>query len=164
MRPLALLALAALPLLPGCLIVIPVPAGIPAAASRAETPDPAPMALDAAGQALNDLRTARGLSPLRPDSRLTAAARSHAAFLATGAALTHRGADGSRPATRAAAAGCRTSYIGENIASGQHSLQQVLAGWMASPGHRANILNPRFGRYGLGQNGTSWVLLLADAC
>jgi uncharacterized protein YkwD len=166
MRPLAILALAALPLLPACLVVVPVAVGTPATAqtARAATPDPAPMALDALGRALNEARAAQGLGPLRPDSRLAAAAQSHAAWLASGRALSHNGANGSRPASRAAAAGCRTPYVGENIAKGQRSAQEAFAGWMASPGHRANILNRGFGAYGLGQSGDAWVLVLADAC
>lgn len=37
----------------------------------------------------------------------------------------------------------------ENVASGQHS-ERVVAAWMASPGHRANILNPRYSEMGVG--------------
>jgi uncharacterized protein YkwD len=157
---------AALPLLSACVMVVPIPLPGPApgGVARAATPDPAPMALDDFGRALNAARTAGGLAPLRPDSRLAAAAAGQAAFLASGAALSHRGAGGSGPASRAQAAGCGTPYVGENIARGQRSAAEAFQGWMASPGHRANILRPGFGAYGLGRSGDAWVLLLADAC
>jgi len=39
---------------------------------------------------------------------------------------------------------------GENLAAGQMSAAEVVRGWMDSPGHRRNILNPDFGRLGIG--------------
>ena len=53
--------------------------------------------------------------------------------------------------------------IGENIAAGQETPESVMAGWMTSPGHRANILNPAFKEIGVGftrsngQFGIYWV-------
>ena len=40
--------------------------------------------------------------------------------------------------------------IGENIAAGQNSPQSVVEAWMNSKGHRENILNPEFGKLGVG--------------
>ena len=40
--------------------------------------------------------------------------------------------------------------IGENIAEGQNSPQSVVEAWMNSKGHRENILNPEFGKLGVG--------------
>jgi len=48
----------------------------------------------------------------------------------------------------AAYAGYRWQQIGENIAAGQGSAEQVVAGWLASPGHCANIMNPGFTEMG----------------
>jgi uncharacterized protein YkwD len=45
-------------------------------------------------------------------------------------------------------AGYRWSGIGENIASGQESVDQVMAGWLASPGHCANIMDRWFTEMG----------------
>jgi len=38
--------------------------------------------------------------------------------------------------------------VGENIAAGQGSALQVVAGWLACPGHCANILSPDFREMG----------------
>ena len=51
-------------------------------------------------------------------------------------------------AERARQLGYRWRAIGENIAAGQGSAQQVVAGWLASPGHCANILSPDFAEMG----------------
>ena len=44
----------------------------------------------------------------------------------------------------------RWSSIGENLAAGYPTPEAVVAGWMASPGHRANILSPNFSEIGIG--------------
>jgi uncharacterized protein YkwD len=53
------------------------------------------------------------------------------------------------------------TYVGENIAAGYVSPEEVVAGWMASPGHRANILSPSYTEIGIGlssggQYGVYW--------
>jgi len=45
---------------------------------------------------------------------------------------------------------CRARQAGENIAYGGRTPEQVIAMWMASPGHRANILRPSFTHIGVG--------------
>lgn len=45
----------------------------------------------------------------------------------------------------------RYSSCGENIAKGYRSAEDVMAGWMNSPGHRKNILNPKFKYIGVGE-------------
>jgi uncharacterized protein YkwD len=55
---------------------------------------------------------------------------------------------GAGVAERARQHGYRWRAIGENIAAGQGSPQQVVAGWLASPGHCANILSPDFTEMG----------------
>jgi uncharacterized protein YkwD len=47
-------------------------------------------------------------------------------------------------------------YLGENLAKGFTTPQGVLDGWMASPGHKANILNKNFSEVGFGISGTYW--------
>ena len=63
--------------------------------------------------------------------------------------LSHAGADGSTPGERALQAGYRWRVIGENIAAGPDSAQQVVAGWLASPEHCANIMDIRFTEMGV---------------
>lgn len=55
--------------------------------------------------------------------------------------FSHKGKDGHRVAERALQAGYRWRRIGENIAAGQDTPEEVVAGWLSSPGHRANIMN-----------------------
>ena len=70
-----------------------------------------------------------------------------------GGFLGHESPDGSAPADRVRAAGIDFRLVGENVA---HSLRPlgavhaVVDEWMASPGHRANILTPDFRRTGVG--------------
>ena len=45
--------------------------------------------------------------------------------------------------------GYRPRLTGENIAFGPESVEEVVAGWLASPGHCANIMDPRFREMGV---------------
>jgi hypothetical protein len=56
--------------------------------------------------------------------------------------------DGSVAADRASRAGYRWKLIGENIASGQRTPEEAVASWLDSPGHCANLMNPRFSEMG----------------
>lgn len=116
------------------------------------------------GDALNAVRTQAGLGSLRADRSLTAAAQAYAEQMARSGHVQHTGADGSTQITRAQRAGCQTRFVGENIAWGQRSAQATFEGWLASPGHRANMLGPNYGIYGLGQSGGMWVIMFADRC
>jgi uncharacterized protein YkwD len=61
----------------------------------------------------------------------------------------HTGSDSSSAGQRAGDAGYLWSRWGENIAAGQNSVQDVVAAWMSSPGHCANIMNAGFRDIGL---------------
>lgn len=80
--------------------------------------------------------------PVASDSRLARAAGAHAAEMARRTELTHAGADGSAPWDRAARAGFRGRRVGENVGWGQRTAEEIVAGWLASPGHCANLMNP----------------------
>jgi len=54
------------------------------------------------------------------------------------------------PSDRLAAAQYVWEAYGENVAMGQRSAAEVVSAWMKSPGHRANILNPRYTELGIG--------------
>jgi uncharacterized protein YkwD len=45
---------------------------------------------------------------------------------------------------------CRATRVAENIARGALSADRMVAAWMASPGHRANILDGRLQKVGVG--------------
>ncbi|MGI5245786.1 CAP domain-containing protein [Dactylosporangium sp. CA-139066] len=89
----------------------------------------------------NNFRQANGCGALRIDSRLVAAARAHSTDMVTKNYFDHTGSDGSSFVQREAAAGYTTGASAENIAWGYRSAQDVVTGWINSPGHRANMLN-----------------------
>jgi uncharacterized protein YkwD len=63
----------------------------------------------------------------------------------------HTSPDGETPSERLLGAGLTPLRMGENIAAGYSTATAVVAGWMDSTGHRANILNSDFGQMGLGR-------------
>ncbi len=65
--------------------------------------------------------------------------------------MSHVGSDGSTLGVRAKAAGYTYQGVGENVAWGQRSVQEVMTAWMNSPGHRANIMNGSYKHVGVGQ-------------
>ena len=75
---------------------------------------------------------------------LQRAALVQASDMAARSALSHIGGDGSTPAERATRAGYRWRFIGENIASGQATPEQVVTEWLDSPHHCANLMSTDF--------------------
>lgn len=77
----------------------------------------------------------------------------------------HTRPNGERPYTTISDA-FKRNYAAENIACGQRNAAQVVTEWMNSPGHRANILQTKFGYMGVGainSNPPYWVQLFADS-
>lgn len=107
-------------------------------------------------QLTNYYRQQQGLHPLQFNSSLNSAAQAHSNDMAHGGFLDHRGSDGSRSSDRARRYGYRSGYVGENIAQGYRSADDVVAGWMNSSGHRRNILNPNYRDMGIGFNNYYW--------
>jgi uncharacterized protein YkwD len=99
-------------------------------------------------EALNRERAAQGLSALQWDAALFKAARLHALRMANLNMLEHQLPSESNLETRLAEAGARFSVIAENIAVGS-TPAIIHAGWMDSPGHRKNILDPRLTSVGI---------------
>lgn len=73
------------------------------------------------------------------DSRLIAAAQKYAVVMANNGQFSHTGPDGRSPFDRMKAEGYYYRTAGENIAFGHRNVPEVMAGWIASPGHEANI-------------------------
>jgi uncharacterized protein YkwD len=88
--------------------------------------------------------------PLSISRQLDDAAAAHARDMARKKFFDHRGADGSQPKDRVIRAGYQSRLTGENIAFGPESAEEVVAGWLASPGHCANIMDSRFRHIGVG--------------
>jgi uncharacterized protein YkwD len=80
---------------------------------------------------------------------LTKAARRHSADMATKNYFSHVSKDGRAFNVRAARAGYSAASA-ENIAWGYPGGTEVVKGWLASPGHRANLLNCKYKAVGVG--------------
>jgi uncharacterized protein YkwD len=83
-------------------------------------------------------------TPLKFSPLLQQAALAHARDMSLHSYFEHRGRDGSTPAQRIAVTGYVYRMVGENIAAGPTSADEVARGWLASPEHCANIMDPRF--------------------
>jgi uncharacterized protein YkwD len=106
---------------------------------------------------LNEQRAAAGLPSLAPDPALESAAAAYSRRMVAESFFAHVAPNGDDLVHRLTAAGYMASHpdwiVGENIAWGTGSLSSpanVAAAWMASPGHRANILSASFAEVGVG--------------
>ena len=90
-------------------------------------------------------RSKVGLPPLTFNSKLAAAAQKHSQSMAMQDFFDHR-----QMVERVKAEGYQYSRVGENIIAGNPTPEAAMQGWMKSPGHRANILNPEFRELGVG--------------
>ena len=93
-------------------------------------------------------RSFKAAPALSWNAKLGDAALAHSRDMAAQNYFSHRAPDGSQVSDRASRAGYSWQRIGENIAAGQGSEEQVMAGWLASPGHCSNIMNPDFTEMG----------------
>ena len=82
------------------------------------------------------------------NTNLFNAAGAHSTDMAANNYFSHTSLDGRNAGQRITGAGYAWSAYGENIAAGQTSAQSVVDGWLASPGHCANIMNPGYADIG----------------
>ena len=160
---------------PPALPAPPAPRALPSAAPR---PPAGTVLASEALQLVNDVRS-RGTRcgehtfapapPLTLSGSLGNVALGHAADMAEHDYFEHRDLNGASPADRVRAIGYRERLVGENIAYGPKSLQEVVQGWLDSPGHCENIMDPRFAEMGIayatgrsGRHGLYWVQLFAQ--
>lgn len=167
----------------------PAPAPVPRTSGIAPTPaSPAPVSpapvratpamASRALELVNEVR-ARGAQcgpqsfgpapPLSLSGTLASVALGHATDMAVHDYFEHQDLSGQSPADRVRAAGYQEKLVGENIAYGPQSVEEVVKGWLASPGHCQNIMDPRFAQMGIGlapgrvsRRGLFWVQLLAE--
>ena len=106
---------------------------------------------------VNQERTARGLRPLKANRLLAKAARGHAADMVHKNYFSHDSLNGGSFVDRIKKAGYVKGHflptLGEDLAWGSGDLgtpREIVQGWMNSPGHRANILDPKFHEAGMG--------------
>jgi uncharacterized protein YkwD len=143
------------------------------APSRAEAPLLSARILDL----VNEVR-ARGtrcgerpfgpVPPVKLSATLAGVALGHASDMAEHDYFDHQDLGGHTPAERVRAVGYREKLVGENIAYGPQSADEVVRGWLDSPGHCENIMDPRFAEMGVAfaagqasKRGLYWVQLLA---
>lgn len=100
-------------------------------------------------QLINRERQKHGLKPLLADTEMLQVARAHSQDMFAKGYFAHDDLEGNDPFDRMRAANIRFSAAGENLALAQ-TVEIAHANLMNSPGHRANILNPTFGRVGIG--------------
>jgi uncharacterized protein YkwD len=117
-------------------------------------------------QLVNAERRQLALKPLQADSKMREVAVLHAADMFVRGYFSHNSPEGADPFMRLKQSGINYRTAGENLA---HATSLALAhkGLMNSPGHRKNILSPRFGRVGIaildaGQKGLMFVQEFRD--
>jgi len=98
---------------------------------------------------VNEERRAAGLKPVAADPELTGVGRAHSADMFARGYFAHVSPDGLDPFERMRRAGVTYRTAGENLALAP-TLKIAHTGLMNSPRHRDNILNPDFGRLGIG--------------
>ena len=124
-------------------------------------------ALDIGGaqREINDIRNQLSLPNMRINSTLTKAAKKQATYLAAKGLLSHSAGGTLRSRIRASGF---NGDAGENLGRGQSSMSKVIIGWMNSPSHRANMLDPDFNCFGLGsapdKNGKPYWVLFLGSC
>jgi hypothetical protein len=99
---------------------------------------------------VNIERSANDLPPLIYNEELANAARQHSQDMGENNYFSHTSQDGTAFNQRIVNAGYDYNNCGENIAAGYPTPQDVVNGWMNSPGHRANLLSPDYCDIGVG--------------
>jgi uncharacterized protein YkwD len=98
---------------------------------------------------MNRVRAAHGVPALRVDTRLERAARAQCRDMLRRGHFVH-----GEFARRLSGFGARGTAVGENLGWGvgaRGSARAIVAAWLTSPPHRANLLRPGFRRIGVGR-------------
>ncbi|WP_369052723.1 CAP domain-containing protein [Kineococcus terrestris] len=164
LRPRRAARLAALPVATLAGLALAAATAVPAVAVPVGPPPPPdPLALHVLHET-NVARAAAGCAPLELALPLVAAAERHSDEMAARGAMTHTGADGSTPRTRLLAQGVSPRRTAENVAFG-YAADQVVDAWLASDGHRRNVLDCRLTQVGIaetpGRAGSYWTQVFA---
>ena len=113
---------------------------------------------------LVEIRSGAGLPALTPDAKLERAALRQAGYMAGASKMNHDTGWGRDFASRMKKDGV-SAPAAENLAHGRMDTKRLFRMWMDSSGHRRNMLDERFGRYGLAYATASdgqryWALVL----
>jgi hypothetical protein len=112
--------------------------------------------VDKVGCLVNQVRARYNSNPIKISDALNALAQTHSMDQRQRRQMTHTSANGKGPGDRASDAGYNFRTIGENVAVGQVSEQQVMEDWINSPGHLANIIRKDFKEMGIGRSDNYW--------
>lgn len=112
-----------------------------------------------------EIRSSSGLPALAPDPTLERAALRQAGYMASSGRMDHDTGWRRGFAERMQRDGVEAPAA-ENLANGRMDMPRLFEMWMASTGHRRNMLDPRFSRYGLAYAGAAdgrryWALVLS---
>jgi uncharacterized protein YkwD len=159
---------------------LPPPAPPPPSPPPSSPPPPSPPPSTFEAQTLERINAARAQArscgaqrfaaapKVAWNNRLGATADAHTRDMIAKDFFAHVGSDGGNVGTRATRAGYAWGAVGENIAAGYASLDGVMRGWLESPGHCANLMNPNFTEVGLATRSAKntkytsyWTLVLA---
>lgn len=117
---------------------------------------------------VNEERAKEGIAPLELSEELCSVATLKAQDMAVFGYFKHESPNFGAPDEMLDAFGIHWHLSGENIAAGYQTPKQVMDGWMDSPGHRANILDPGYKKLGvgyftgLGEYSSYWVQTFTD--
>lgn len=113
-------------------------------------------------------RHMRAARPLVWDRALAEAAEQHSVDMTVRRYFDHASPGGKRVTQRVLAQGYRWRSVGENLAGGDTTVAGVMAGWLHSPEHCENLMNPAYADVGVScvrqlgsQWGTYWTMVLA---
>ncbi len=127
----------------------PIPDSTISPTPQSESPSSNPL-IDEVVRLTNSYRSEHGLHPLTLNTQLSNSAQTHSQDMALNDFFSHTGSNGTTVSDRTQSAGYQSPYVGQNIAAGYFSAEEVVRGWMNSPGHRENILNPNYREIGVG--------------
>lgn len=99
---------------------------------------------------VNEERSKNGRSPLASNNELNRLARLKSEDFVKNNYFSHSSPTYGTPFDMMRDNGISFTAAGENIASGQKNAEEVMKHWMASSGHRENILNPTYNQIGVG--------------
>lgn len=125
----------------------------PVVASECEMDETGQALLDRINEARSEPRQCgdkafEAAEPLSWNCTLEDAARAHSEDMVELEFFSHTGPEGVKTGKRVSDRGYTWSAVGENIASGQNSVDRVVDGWLSSPGHCANIMSAEFTEMG----------------
>lgn len=129
-----------------------------------ETPDETPSQPDSSisaaerevAELVNEIRAEYGLAPLTLSEELCAGARVKSEDMRSNGYFDHTSPTYGSPFDLMHRLDITYSAAAENIAMGYDTAEAVVAGWMASPSHRANILSDNYTHIGVGRSGDYW--------